>query len=117
LIFVAETYRTIEQYEQALRETGGLLALAARKLGLTYQAVHKRVNESPRLQALVKQCREELADTAEAKLKQAVLNGESWAVDKVLKSLRREIYGDKVQHTGEGGGAIKIEVVYRDENG
>jgi len=112
---MADKRYSIDEYAEALQATGGLVALTARRMGISYQAVAQRVQDSPRLQAIVKSAREELADTAEAALKRAVINGEAWAVIKAL-NLRKQFYSERTEHTGPEGGPVIIKVEYADDD-
>jgi hypothetical protein len=69
-----------------IRERDGNLSEIARAYGLTYNAVHKRVNGDPELTAAMQDSRETLVDHAQAKLGEAVLSGSAWAVKFVLET-------------------------------
>jgi len=98
-----------EQIAQALKETNGLVSLAARRLGVSYNTVQNRVKATAYLQEIVESSRVELVDLAEAKFKQAILAGEPWAVAMALKTIgKKRGYTERVEVTGEDGGAIEV---------
>lgn len=57
---------TDEQIERALNATGGLLTYAAKKLGITYQALHIRLKKTPKLQNVYDAIQESHIDLAES---------------------------------------------------
>ena len=59
---------TTKQIADALRATGGFVTQASVKLGVTYQAVYKRLKTSPELAALKEEIDESTLDLAETKL-------------------------------------------------
>lgn len=63
---------TNAQIMVALRESRGILSPAARKLAITRQALHHRVNVTPELQEFRAQLDEEILDRAEEVLFEAV---------------------------------------------
>jgi len=58
----------IGQIEAALRVTGGFVTYAAKKLGVTHQAVTSRIKASERLQRVQDEIRESYLDLSEHKL-------------------------------------------------
>lgn len=79
--------RTDKTIEATLRSSYGLVATAARRLGMSRTNLYKRISKSERLQAALEDAREEIVDTGELKLIQAVGKGEAWAIAFVLKTL------------------------------
>ncbi len=67
----------------------GILAFAARALGISRTTIHLRINASPRLQEIRDSARETLFSLAEAKLESALDSGVVWAVLFVLNTLGR----------------------------
>ena len=59
---------TIKQIEDGLRATGGFISQAAKQLGVTQQAISKRIKESEHLQAVRKEVDDSYLDLAESKL-------------------------------------------------
>lgn len=78
---------TTKQIADALRETGGVVNLSARLLGIDPSNLRKRIRREPELQAVLEACREDLADLAEAQLKQKILEGDLNAITFVLRTL------------------------------
>ena len=64
-----------------------MCTLAAKKLGCTLQTIHNRAATTPSIRQAIEDARDEMIDIAEQKLKQAILNGEPWAIALVLKTL------------------------------
>lgn len=81
----------------ALKATKGLVSLAAKRLDCDPGTVRNYVKRYVTVAAAIKEERETFVDIAEAKLMQAVQNGEAWAIAMVLKTLGRDRgYGDKM---------------------
>jgi hypothetical protein len=79
----------------ALKTTRGNMALAAKKVGCSYDTVLDRVKGSKDLQAVLNEAREGFLDTADLKLQEAVDRGESWAIQFALKTIGKvRGYGD-----------------------
>lgn len=92
-----------------------MVYVAARQMGCSPDTIKARLAKSKKLRA-IKEAEEELVlDTSELKLKQAILNGEPWAIKFALATKgKNRGYVERTEHTGEGGGAINIRVVYDD---
>ncbi|ABY33534.1 MAG TPA: Fis family transcriptional regulator [Chloroflexus aurantiacus] len=73
----------------ALHANRGLIALAARDLGVSRQALYARIKRDPELLACIEHEREAIVDLAEQKLFEALDKGERWAVMLVLTRLGR----------------------------
>jgi len=76
--------------EQALRESKGLVSVAARLAGCTPHLIYKRMCREPRLRQVLEEARCELIDQAEQALRDAVCQGQPWAVTLVLKTLGKD---------------------------
>jgi hypothetical protein len=74
---------------EALEETDGLVYLTAQKLGCSPMTIYLRAKVDPEVQAAIDNARGRLIDLAENSLKDAVENGEGWAVCFTLKTLGR----------------------------
>lgn len=88
---------------EALNVTQGLISLAAKRVGCSPQTIYTRIKESEAVAATVKDKREELVDSAELALRNAVLNGESWAVGFTLKCLGKDrgyVERQELAHSG-----------------
>jgi len=102
-----------EQIVGALHETNGLVTLAARRLGCSVQTIYQRARKTQRIREAIEESRAELVDLAEARLRQAVLNGEPWAVALVLKTLGRSRgYVERQEIAGAGGDNLVIELAW-----
>ena len=71
---------TIKQIADALEISGGYVTVAAKKLGVTYQAVSYRIKKNKGLQDIKKSLDEYYLDLSESELIKAVKRGESWAI-------------------------------------
>lgn len=78
---------TVEQVVQAVRDSEGLLYLAARRLGCHYQTVLKYKRKHKAVQDVYEEMRGAFLDEAEGSLLKAVRRGEGWAVCFALKCL------------------------------
>ena len=88
----------------ALESVNGMIYLAARKLGCAPNTIYNRMAKSDAIRAAVEDSRGELIDISEQKLRQAVLNGEPWAVALVLKTLgKKRGYVERTELTGADG--------------
>ncbi|HJZ57162.1 MAG TPA: hypothetical protein VKE74_19485 [Gemmataceae bacterium] len=68
----------------------GNLAAVARSFGVTRTAVWKFVQRYPELQEVAHDARETRLDNAESSLDRAILAGEPWAIQMVLKTLGKD---------------------------
>jgi alanine-alpha-ketoisovalerate/valine-pyruvate aminotransferase len=98
----------------ALESVNGMIYLAARKLGCAPKTIYRRMAKSEIIREAVEDSRGELIDISEQKLRQAVLNGEPWAVAMVLKTLgKKRGYVERVEN--EQSGEITLRIVRDDE--
>lgn len=68
----------------ALHETKGAVYLAATRLSCSHQAVYDWINKSPAIADIKAYYDGELVDIAEMRTREAVIEGEPWAVKMVL---------------------------------
>ena len=100
---------------EALSSLNGMVYLAARKLGCTPQTIYNRMKSSVAIREACDNARGELIDISEQKLRNAVINGEPWAVAMVLKTLGKSRgYVERQEVTGAEGGAVMVK--WDDEN-
>jgi len=95
--------RTDAQIATALKDARGLVAVAARKLGITRQTIYNRRKTSEVIEDAITEAREFTTDVAEAKLFQAIESGEAWAVCFYLKCQgkgRGYVEKQQVEHSG-----------------
>jgi hypothetical protein len=73
-----------------LRETNGLVSLAAKRVPCSITTINTRRKKVAAVQRVIDECRSELVDYGELALRKAVVNGEPWAVALVLKTLGKD---------------------------
>jgi transposase len=82
-------HHSLAEYEAAITASRGLVAAAARRLGVSRQAVYKAVQRWPELGEVVDDQRAELLDLAESKVYAAVARGNlkacCWVLDRLGK--------------------------------
>lgn len=102
---------TAEQMIAALNDTKGMVYLAAKRLGCSYQTVLTYCARHPTVQAAKDGHRGEMIDTAELKLWQSIQNGEAWGISLALKTLGKDRgYVERTEQTGKDGAPLN-EVV------
>lgn len=84
--------RTLKESDiaDALRAGRGFLSEAARRLGVTRQAIAHRVRNSASLSAVEAECVETNLDTAESRLVAAIDEGAGWAIKFYLQCKGKE---------------------------
>ena len=104
---------TQEQVIEALEQSKGLIAPAARALGCSRDTIRSYLEEySDVAQAKLDQ-REAVTDMAENSLYEAIRRGEAWAVCFYLKCMAKDRgYVEKAEISGPGGKPISIKLVY-----
>ena len=113
-----EPYRkyTEQQVIEALEDSRGLIAPAARKLGCSRNTIKKYLAEYEDIAQAIKDQREAVTDMAENALYQAILDREAWAVCFYLKCMGKERgYVERAELTGNNGGPVKIKLVYDED--
>lgn len=112
---------SIQHLEEALRKSGGLCAGAAQLLGVTRQAVSRRVQKSPKLQAVIKEVEESSLDLGESKLLQAMNKGNMAAIIFYLKTKGKSRgYVERSEVTGKDGNDLPTGtqiILYMPDNG
>jgi hypothetical protein len=104
---MAKDRYTAQEVIEALQETRGLRALAAKRLGCHVGTVDNYVRRYKSVAAVIEQEREAMLDLAEAKLLSAINSGEAWAVCFFLKTQgKKRQYTERVQVTGENGAPL-----------
>lgn len=104
---MAQRAHTLDEIENALRNTKGMVAPAAKVLGMTRSALYERINKHERLQTVIADEREAMTDTAELALHRAIVNGEAWATCFYLKTQGKSRgYVERQELTGANGGPI-----------
>jgi len=109
---------TVAEYALAIRESKGLVSHAARRLGVTDEAMRQRLLRSPSLQQIRAEAREAMLDVAESSLFQRVEEGESWAVVFYLKTQGRDRgYVERSEEHRAVTGDIRIRIEAVDDRG
>lgn len=92
---------TAKQVADALKQTKGMVYLAAEVLGCDPTTIYNYAEKFPTVKAQFQTQRGRIVDTAELKLVQAVMNGEAWAVKFALETIGRDRgYGHKIEIEG-----------------
>jgi hypothetical protein len=97
----------------ALKKTGGMVFLAAKRVGCDSNTIYERSKVSKEISGIIHQERGALIDTAESKLLAAIKKGESWAVQFALRTLgRHRGYSENVETTPPppSAGSLPIEL-------
>ena len=104
---------TPEQMIDALEESKGLIAPAARALGCSRDTIRSYLEEySDVAQAKLDQ-HEAVKDMAENALYAAILRGEAWAICFYLKCMAKDRgYVERAELTSTSGAPVKIKLVY-----
>lgn len=89
--------RTDNQIIEALKAAHGLIAVAARALGVDRRTIHNRASRSPAIRDALAEAREHIVELAEQRLFEKVDSGELPAVTFLLSRLARSKgYGDSL---------------------
>lgn len=103
-----------EKIIEAIRAKRGLIAAAARALGVDRKTIYKHMHASEAVREAVKDARELMTDTAEAALYKAINEGQAWAVCFYLKTQGKDrgyIEKQQVEHSG----SLPVLVVKKEE--
>jgi hypothetical protein len=94
---------TAAQVTEALNECNGLIFLAAARLGCTTMTVRNYAHRYASVRDAIEEKKGRRLDVAEAKLDAAVLAGEPWAIQFLLRTQGRDRgYGESHQHEHMG---------------
>lgn len=98
----------------AMLKTNGGLYLAAKMLQIAPQTIYNRMAKYPQIRQILDDARGETVDIAEQKLRQAILNGEPWAIALELKTQGKSRgYVEKTELATEG--EVKVIIEYADD--
>lgn len=101
---------TVEQIANALTKKAGNITQTAKALGVTREAIHKRVKADEELQAIVTDAREALTDVAESALLKQVKLGNIAAIIFTLKTQgKARGYVERQEISGPDGGPIVVK--------
>jgi len=102
---------TDKQIIKALESTGGFLTQAAKKLGVSYQAIQNRFKRNPKLKAKQEEMRDRQLDFTESKLLKLIGNENLGAICFYLKCQgKHRGWVERQEVTGKDGENIKIIV-------
>jgi len=105
--------QTAARIIKALKETNGLLTMAAAKSGIGYRTVCRYVAEFPSVKEAAQDAKEAMLDFAEGKLYTKIKDGDNTAIIFYLKTQgKARGYIERHEVGGEGGGPVTIKVVY-----
>ena len=106
---------TVEQVIDAIRESKGILTVAARKLACSRSTLQRYVSNYPTVAQAVNDERESLLDLAEGSLFEQVRKGNITAIIFTLKTIgKHRGYVERQEVTGADGGAVIVK--WDDEN-
>lgn len=95
---------TVKRMVDELTRTKGMVYIAAENLGCTPQTVYNYVNNFPAIAAAKELAEGKVLDQAELNLYKAILNGEPWALQFVLKTKgKKRGYVERTELTGADG--------------
>ena len=109
----------IKDIKIALEKSDGVVAQAAKKLNITRQALHDRIQKNPMLKEFHEAVKESTIDLAETALHTALRNGEGWAVCFKLKchgKSRGYVEKQEHDHTVRMDSEITVKLVDVDGN-
>lgn len=96
---------------EALKATKGMVYLAADRLGCDPKTIYNYRDRYPAVRAVMEAEDGKIDDVAEMKLYQALIAGESWAVQFRLRTKgRNRGYSERKEITGKDGGDLAITV-------
>ena len=76
---------TILQITEALEKNDGLITQTAKALGISRQALSKRIHKNKNLELFLESVRESTLDIAESELFKSIRSGKAWAICFYLK--------------------------------
>lgn len=101
---------TAKMVADAIRESRGMISIAARRLNCTRGTVYNWINKSPLVQEARLDAREAMTDTAELKMFEAITKGEPWAVAMYLKTQGKD-RGYVERSEQEQVGNVRVEII------
>ena len=105
---------TLEEVINAIQEANGLLAAAARKLGVSRTTVYRYVNKYATVKSALDESRESNIDYVEGQLMKAINRGSVPAIMFFLKTVgksRGYVERQELEHTGKDGGPVAINMI------
>ena len=109
---MSERRYSAQQVADAIRVARGFVTVAAEKLGCHRATVQRYINDYATVQDALTDAREKRHDFVENKLMSAINDGNMTAIIFYLKTqCKTRGYVERVEHTGDSGGTIRIEYV------
>lgn len=106
---------TAQQIIDAIRETKGMVYLAAERLGCDAKTIYNYRDRYASVRAEMEQQDGKVDDVAEMKLYQAIMAGESWAVQFRLRTkAKHRGYIERHEVTGANGSDLRIKLSWGD---
>ena len=101
------------QFETAIKDSAGIIATVARRVGCDWHTAEKRIFNNERLNRLFEDEASKVDDLAESVVIKAMQEGDVGAAKWWLERRRRGKYATKVETelTGKDGGPVAIAVV------
>ena len=107
--------QTAQRIIDAIRESNGLLTLAAKKAGIGYTTVWRYTQDYPSVKEAVTEAKEKMLDFTESKLYEKIKEGDNAAIIFYLKTQgKKRGYIERQEVTGEGGKPISYELTVKD---
>ena len=107
--------QTAQRIIDAIRESNGLLTLAAKKAGIGYTTVWRYTQDYPSVKEAVTEAKEKMLDFTESKLYEKIKEGDNAAIIFYLKTQgKKRGYIERQEVTGEGGKPISYEFTVKD---
>ena len=103
-----------EDYRKAIRAADGIIAEAARKLGVSRRAVYDAKKKYTTVEETIVEARKTIVDEAEGKLVSIMRNEEHGDQFKAIRMVLRTQGGERwqetqrIEHAGEGGGPVRV---------
>jgi len=106
---------TASRIIEAIKESNGLLTLAAKRAGLHYATVWQYTQDFSTVKQAVIEAKEKMLDFAEGKLYENIKEGDNTAIIFYLKTQgKARGYIERQEVTGEGGKPINYEITVKD---
>jgi len=93
--------------------TGGIVSAIARKVGCDWNTANKWINDAPTVKRAYDAECEAMLDLAESTVLKNIKDGDTQDAKWYLtKKGKRRGYGDSMEVTGEGGGALVVKLTW-----
>ena len=108
-------YHTTDELISVIKKSNGFLTVAARSLGITYQAIWNRQKRDKRLRRAIKAMREKHLDLTEKKLLENIKKGKEHSIFFHLRCLGKDRgYVERREITGADGKALQVSISIED---